>query len=113
MDFVVDTRLPAEVVIGASGLVGLAQEVRTLMATRKGSVPLDREFGVDGSLIDAPISEVMPRLVAEYSRQIERYVPRVRVLSITFAPAASQALEGRLCPIVKLAVRKEYLDDFR
>lgn len=113
MDFVVDTTLPARVTIGARGLVGLAQEVRTLLATRKGSVPLDREFGVDWSFVDSPVSAAMPRIVAEYARQIERYVPRVRVLSITFAPARSEALEGGLRPVVKLAVRKEFLDDFR
>ena len=113
MDFVVDTTLPTGIVIGATGLQGLAQEIRTLMATRKGSVPLDRDFGIDWSLVDSPITDVMPRLVAEYSRQIEKYVPRVRVLSVTFVPAASAALEGRLCPVVKLAVRKEYINDFR
>lgn len=113
MDFVVDTTLPARIVIGAKGLVGLAQEVRTLLTTRKGSVPLDRDFGVDWALVDAPVVDAAPRLVAEYARRIERYVPRVRVLSITFAPSSEAALEGRLRPVVTLAIRKEYLDDVR
>ena len=113
MDFVVDTTLPATIVIGATGLVGLAQEVRTLLATRKGSVPLDRDYGVDWSFVDAPVTDAMPRIVAEYARQIERYIPRVQVRSITFAPAKSEALEGRLCPVVSLSVRKEFLHDFR
>lgn len=113
MDFVVDTTLPAHIVIGATGLVGLAQEVRTLLATRKGSVPLDRDFGVDWSFVDSPVSAAMPRIVTEYARQIERYVPRVRVRSITFAPAKDGALEGGLRPVIALSIRKEFLDDFR
>lgn len=118
MDFVVDTTfvdttLPAHIVIGATGLAGLAQEVRTLLATRKGSVPLDRDFGVDWSFVDAPVTDAMPRVVAEYARQIERYIPRVQVRSITFSPAVDKALEGRLCPVVNLSIRKEYLNDFR
>lgn len=32
--------------IGATGLAGLAQEIRMVLATRKGSVPLDRDFGL-------------------------------------------------------------------
>ncbi len=113
MDFVVDTSLPAHIVIGATGLAGLAQEVRTLLATRKGSVPLDRDFGVDWSFVDSPVSAAMPRIVTEYARQIERYVPRVRVRSIAFAPAKDEALEGGLRPVVTLSIRKEFLDDFR
>lgn len=75
MDFVVDTTLPAHIVIGATGLVGLAQEVRTLLATRKGSVPLDRDFGVDWSFVDSPVSAAMPRIVTEYAR-LRRAHPR-------------------------------------
>lgn len=76
-------------------------------------MPLDRDFGVDWSFVDAPVTDAMPRVVAEYARQIERYIPRVQVRSITFSPAKSEALEGRLCPVVTLLIRKEFLDDFR
>lgn len=119
MDFVVDTTLPAGIVIGATGLTGLAQEIRTVLATRKGSVPLDRDFGVDWSFVDTPLPDVPPRFVAEVSRQLEKYVPRIRVLEVRFKPreqttaqAASNAAEGKLFPIVKVAIRPEYLDDF-
>ena len=45
MELTVDMSVPASVEIGATGLRGLAQEIRTALATRKGSVPLDRDFG--------------------------------------------------------------------
>ena len=113
MDFVVDMTLPARIIVGATGLQGLAQEIRTLLSTRKGSVPLDRDFGIDWSLIDMPLTDAMPQAIAEYSRQIERYVPRVRVVSVKFKQAAGAALEGKLFPVVKVAVKEEYLDELR
>ena len=48
MELTVDMGVPASVEIGATGLRGLAQEIRTALATRKGSVPLDRDFGQIG-----------------------------------------------------------------
>lgn len=144
MDFVVDTTLPANIVIGATGLTGLAQEIRTVLTTRKGSVPLDRDFGVDWSFVDAPLPEVQPRYVGEVARQVEKYVPRVRVLDVSFksttsgpagraaardsegggavgllpaahasaAEAGKDAAEGKLFPVVRVTVRKEFMDDF-
>ena len=37
MELTVDMSVPASVEIGATGLRGLAQEIRTALATRKGS----------------------------------------------------------------------------
>ena len=108
----IDTTLPAEIIINAKGLVGLAQEVRTVMTTRKGSVPLDRDFGVDFTVIDEPVNSVKPIYVGEVAAQIERYVPRVEVLSITFKPSPSEAVDGLLRPVAKVRVRKEYRHDF-
>ena len=51
MELTVDMSVPAPVEIGATGLRGLAQEIRTALATRKGSVPLDRDFGLSWELI--------------------------------------------------------------
>lgn len=119
MDFIVDTTLPADVVIGATGLVGLAQEIRTVLTTRKGSVPLDREFGLDWSFLDRPLAAALPRYVGEVSRQLEKYVPRIKVLEVRFKPreqgtaqAAADAAEGKLFPVVRVAVRKEYIHEF-
>lgn len=110
IDFVVNT-LPAEVVVGATGLTGLMQEVRTVMVTRKGSVPLDREFGLDWSVIDCPVQEFRPRYVADVTRQIEKYVPRVRVVEVNFQ-AASDIVDGFVHPVVKISIRPEYAHEF-
>ncbi|MDL2279062.1 hypothetical protein LJC15_00160 [Desulfovibrio sp. OttesenSCG-928-G11] len=110
--FAVDTTLPAAVELNAPGLVGLAQEVRIVMTTRKGSLPLDRDFGIDFTVIDQPINRVLPVYVAEVARQIEKYVPRVKVLSVEFRPPRSEAVDGVLRPLAKVKVREEYWHEF-
>ena len=113
MELTVDMSVPASVEIGATGLRGLAQEIRTALATRKGSVPLDRDFGLSWELIDLPLSESRPLLVAEIGRGLERCVPRIRVKSVTFRTDTSGAADGKLTPVVTVEIRKEYLNDFR
>ena len=57
--------------IGATGLAGLAQEIRMVLATRKGSVPLDRDFGLSWDHVDRPMGEAMQYMVAEIGQQLE------------------------------------------
>ncbi len=102
---------PAAVRIGATGLDQLEQEIRTVLATRKGSVPLDRDFGISWDYVDLPVTEAMPYMVAEIGQQLERYVPRIRVRDISFA--SNEPVEGNLCPTVTVEIREEYLNDFR
>lgn len=96
--------------IGATGLEQLEQEIRTVLATRKGSVPLDRDFGLSWEYVDLPISEAMPYMVAEIGQQLEKYVPRIRVLDISFS--SSDPVDGRLEPSVIVEIREEYRHEF-
>lgn len=84
MELTVDMSVPASVEIGATGLRGLAQEIRTALATRKGSVPLDRDFGLSWELIDLPLPESRPAARRGDWRGLERCVPRIKVKSVTF-----------------------------
>ena len=113
MELTVDMGVPTSVEIGATGLRGLAQEIRTALATRKGSVALDRDFGLSWELVDLPLPESRPLLVAEIGRGLERCVPRIRVKSVTFKADAPGAADGKLTPVVAVEIRKEYLHDFR
>jgi phage baseplate assembly protein W len=99
--------------VGATGLAGLAQEIRTVLATRKGSVPLDRDFGLSWDVVDMPMPEALPYLVAEIGRALERHVPRVRVRDIGFAKSAADTGDGVLRPVVTVEIREEYLHEFR
>ncbi len=113
MELIVDMRLSLGVQIGASGLAGLAQEIRTVLATRKGSVPLDRDFGLSWDVVDLPMPQALPLLVAEIGQALERHVPRIRVRDVHFDNVLQDTLDGVLKPRVTVEIRKEYLDDFR
>ena len=99
MELTVDMSVPASVEIGATGLRGLAQE--------------NRDFGLSWELIDLPLPESRPLLVAEIGRGLERCVPRIKVKSVTFRTDTSGAADGKLTPVVTVEIRKEYLNDFR
>lgn len=109
--FEVDMRRKKGVRIGAAGLDGLEQEIRLLLSTRKGSVPLDRDYGVSWDYVDLPLPEAMPYMISEIAGQLEKYVPRIKVRDIVFKSA--DPLEGILQPTVTVEIREQYLSDFR
>ena len=113
MELTVDMNVPATVEIGATGLRALAQEIRTVLATRKGSVPLDRDFGLSWDFLDSPLPESRLLLVAEIGPALERYVTRIKVKSVSFSGTASEAADGILKPVVTVEIRKEYIDELR
>ncbi len=96
--------------IGAKGLQGLYQEINTLLSTRKGTVPLDRDFGVSWDFIDSPINEARPLIVAELVTQIEKYIPRIKVTGIDFENQFN--LNGKLFPKITFEIREEYKNEF-
>ena len=77
------------------------QNVRTILSTIKFSVPMDRDFGIDGTIIDRPINLAKARLSSEIFRAVRHYEPRAVVESIEFEGAE----RGRLSPNVKVSVR--------
>ena len=95
--------------IGATGLAQLEQEIRTVLATHKGSVPLDRDFGIAWDYVDLPVTEAMPYMVAEIGRQLEKHVPRIKVRDIAFS--SSDPVDGQLQPEVTVEIREEYLNE--
>jgi phage baseplate assembly protein W len=62
----------------------IAQNVRTILATRVGTVPLDREFGLPWDDLDGPHSLVTARFTAAIVEAIETNEPRVKVTQVTF-----------------------------
>lgn len=96
--------------IGATGLAGLEQEIRMLLSTRKGSVPLDRDYGITWEYVDLPLPEAMPYMVSEIASQLTRYVPKIKVRDINFK--SDDPVEGILQPTVVVEIRSEYLSEF-
>ena len=83
-------------------LVEVIQNVRTIITTIQGTVPLDRDFGIDVDVIDKPINVVRPLLVKEIKEKLEKYEPRAKLISINWD---GDGMEGKLIPTVRVAIK--------
>jgi phage baseplate assembly protein W len=87
----------------SSEIQEIIQNVRTIISTRKGNVPLDRDFGLDWGFVDQPLAVSQAMLSAEVVRQVKKYEPRAVVIRVGFDPS-SNAADGQLKPIVVIGV---------
>lgn len=93
-------------VIGASGLDSVTQNIRIIVLTLAYSVALDRGFANTGSFIDAPTPYAVARKIAELTEAIETREPRAKVENIRFAARPSEAMAGRVYPIITFSIRQ-------
>ena len=75
------------------------QNVRMISGIWVGSVPLERDLGIDAGILDLPIAQAKARLTAELAEAISKYEPRARLKGISY-----EAEEGRLNPKLELEV---------
>lgn len=87
-----------------SELAEVIQNVQTILATQKGTVPLDRNFGLDWSFVDKPLPVAQASMSSQAVEQINKYEPRAKVISIGFDENALAALDGKLIPRVVIGV---------
>ena len=83
------------------------QNVRTILATRKGTVPLDRDFGLEWEHVDKPIHIAQALIQAEIIEAVERWEPRAAIDKIEFGKESEEAMDGLLNPIVTLSIGGE------
>jgi len=98
---------PTEVSVNflpSSELEEILQNVRTIIGTRKGTVPLDRDFGLDWSFVDKPINVAQALVSAEVAKQVRKYEPRARIISISLVEDLTGALDGKMIPKVTIGV---------
>jgi len=98
---------PTEVSVNfspSSELEEILQNVRTIIGTRKGTVPLDRDFGLDWSFVDKPINVAQALVSAEIAKQVRKYEPRARIISISLVEDLTGALDGKMIPKVTIGV---------
>ena len=100
----VEARLSA-IDLGATGVLRIMQRVRTILSTVKGSVPLDRDFGVDATALDRPLPVAMALLTAGVVAALDEHEPMVKVLSVYFKEDARTG-DGELLPVVRLEIEE-------
>lgn len=94
---------------GATGVEEVLQCVRTILATIRGELFLDRDFGVPGDIVDTPMSG-LHRHMSRISAEVERQEPRVKVTRIALQdPGVSDAVDGTAIPGVYVRIREGVL----
>ena len=81
----------------------VAQNVRTICATSKYSVPLDRLFGVNAVIVDRPTPRAIAEMQAELIQAIRKFEPRCRVKKVSF----DGDVDGKLTAKVRIEIREE------
>lgn len=62
----------------------LQKDMNMLLSTRSGSVPVDREFGLDWGCLDTLPEVAESLLYQELLNKVERYVPDVQIEDVEF-----------------------------
>lgn len=94
----------------ATAVGEVIQNVRTILATRIGTVPLDRGFGLTWKYLDQPIQVSKMTLHAEIIEAVNQYEPRATVTSVSYANGIDDSMDGILKPIVKIRINAVRLD---
>lgn len=71
-------------IIPASELEEIAQNILMIITTPKYTAPLDREFGISVSMLDAPINANQAKIAAEIVAAVKEYEPRAQITGVYF-----------------------------
>jgi Phage baseplate assembly protein W len=84
-------------IIGVKGNAEIIRNLKIIYTTPQGTVPFDRAFGIDMSILDGPINIAKAKLTVEFINQAKKYESRVKVDEVTFD---IDATNGTLTPRV-------------
>ena len=95
--------LPKEIVFGTSEVQEVMQNVKLIIMTRKGTQPLDRNFGISYDFVDSPMLRVRAMAEQEIFMALRKYEPRAVLKQITWN---SDPVSGSVKPNVSIQVRR-------
>ena len=70
--------------IGASGNNEVIRNLNIIYTTLQGTVPFDRNFGIDPDILDEPIDIAKAKLTVEIINQTQKYEERASVNEVSF-----------------------------
>lgn len=91
----------------ANEVVEILQNVRTILTTVIGSVPLFRDFAISWDHLDKPLHIARTLMRTAIIDAIIEYEPRCRVASIEFDDTLDDAMEGIMKPRVVIEIGEE------
>lgn len=87
--------------LNAQGAEEIYQNLQVLYTTSEGTVPFDREFGINLDMLDYPIPLAEGKLIVEYTEKTKRFEPRASVKEVIFEHSSK---EGVLVPKVVIEI---------
>lgn len=83
-------------------VTSVLRNVAIILATRRGSCPLYRDFGISMDFLDRPMPVAKTLAFAEIKEAIETYEPRAQVVNVTFSE--SPEAPRQLSPVVEVSI---------
>lgn len=90
-------------IIVQTGDASLKSQMQTLLETRAGSVPANRDFGISWECLDEPPEVAESLFYQEVLKKAERYVPDVRIRKASFQADPS----GLMTAMIECERRRE------
>jgi phage baseplate assembly protein W len=94
--------LPGDIAYGLTGISEIMQNVRTILTTRRGTVPLDRNFGISFEFLDSPINITRAKAEQEIFQQLKKYEPRAILKQIIWE---TDVMAGHILPSVRVEIK--------
>ena len=88
----IPTEIKTVSIIPESEIEEIAQNVRMILHTFKGQVPLDRNFGIDSEIIDMPVNVARTKMTTRIVKAVNDSEPRVKVKEVKFSGDAVDGL---------------------
>lgn len=82
----------------------VTQNVAIILATRQGTCPGYRGFGLPQRFLDKPMPVAKPMMYSEIKEAIEEYEPRAEIVNISFSE--DKNVPGRLIPTVEVEIKQ-------
>jgi len=93
--------MPTNIIFGATGVLAVIQNVRTILTTRKGTQPLDRDFGISFDFLDSPALLTRAKAEQECFLALRKYEPRAVLKGIRWE---TDLKSGKFWPDVLIQV---------
>jgi len=98
---------PDHVEIAVGGWREIAQCIKMIITTWRGTVFNMREFGINPAIIDQPENMILANLTIDITNQISKYEPRAEITGISFD--RSNLLDGEIVPTITFRVKEDVL----
>lgn len=80
----------------------IIQNIMLLLSTKKGTVPMYREFGLPMEFVDKPLDIAETIATLEVSEALEEFEPRAELKNLYF----KKSPEGKLSAVVEVSVNE-------